>query len=239
MRRLLVKPGAVAGMALDAIDADTRLYELQGGRLHLGLVEPGFERHCEATEFIARAYDRVFGARLRSFYPSLITLHEDGRRLCGVAGARHAEAQQMFLEQYLDQSAESAIAEQVGRAVPRRGIVEIGNLSVARPALTYPFMAMIGGWLQAYEVDWLVFALTRTLRRLFQRAGVELIDLGAAESQRLGLTENDWGSYYDHEPRVMAVCLSSGLAHFRLRHDNSDQRYAWFREVPETVVCEA
>jgi len=226
-------------MALDAIDTDTRLYELQGGRLHLGLVEPGFERRCEATEFIAHAYSRVFGASLRSFYPSLITLHEDGRRLCGVVGARHAEAQILFLEHYLDQPAESAIAGLTGRPVPRRGIVEIGNLSVARPALTYPFMAMIGGWLQAYEVDWLVFALTRTLRRLFQRAGVQLIDLGAAESRRLGQTENDWGSYYDHEPRVMALCLTGGLAHFRLRHRNSDRMKARFREIPETIACEA
>jgi hypothetical protein len=226
-------------MALDAIDADTRLYELQGGRLHLGLVEPGFERHCEATEFIARAYNRVFGASLRSFYPSLITLREDGQRLCGVAGARHAEAQQMFLEQYLDQPAESAIAKRIGRAIPRQGIVEIGNLSVARPALTYPFMAMIGGWLQAYEVDWLVFALTHTLRCLFQRAGVELIDLGAAEPRRLGQTENDWGSYYDHEPRVTAVCLTRGLAHFRLRHGNRERRNTRSRDVPEAAACEA
>jgi hypothetical protein len=226
-------------MALDAIDADTRLYGLENGRLHLSLVEPEREQRYEAQEFITRAYDRIFGAKLRSFYPSLITLHEDGWRLCGAAGARHADGQRLFLEQYLDCSAESAIAGQAGGEVSRRGIVEIGNLSVARPALTYPFMGMIGGWLQAYEVEWLVFALTRTLRRLFQRAGVDLIDLGAAEPRRLQEASDHWGDYYDHEPRVTAVRLSSGLAHFRLRHGRRNPKTVARHDLPDAAPCEA
>jgi len=218
VRRLLAKPRAVAGLALDTIDKDTRLFELDGGRLQLGLVEAGREDRDEVQRFIANAYERVFGAILRSFYPSLISLHDSGRQLCGAAGARYAEGQALFLEQYLALPAHCAIEQRTGEPASRQGIVEIGNLSVLRPALTYPFMGMIGGWLQSYDIEWLVFALTHTLRRLFQRAGVELVDLGPAEPGRLVQADNDWGRYYEHEPRVTAVRLASGLNLFKLHH---------------------
>ena len=218
MRKLLSKPRAVAGLDLRKIDEDTRLYEMDGGSFHLRLVEPEGRRRLETQEFIAQAYHRVFRANLQSFYPSLIALHGESPLLCGAAGARYADGQELFLEQYLQSPVERLIENGARAPVQRSSVVEIGSFSVRRPALTYPFISMIGGWLQTYGVEWLVFSLTGTLRHLFTRAGVELLDLGPAQSSRLAQSDNDWGSYYQHDPRVMAARLTSGLDSFHCHY---------------------
>jgi len=218
LRKLLSKPRAVAGLDLHKIDEDTRLYELDGGSFHLRLVEPEGNRRLETQEFIAQAYHRVFRANLQSFYPSLIALHGESPLLCGAAGARYADGQELFLEQYLQSPVERLIEIGAREPIQRSSVVEIGSFSVRRPALTYPFIGMIGGWLQTYGVEWLVFSLTGSLRQLFTRAGVDLLDLGPAQASRLSDADNDWGSYYRHDPRVMAARLTSGLASFHCHY---------------------
>lgn len=226
MQKLLLKPRAVAGLTVAKIDQDTCLYELEDGRLQLHLLDSGAEARQRAQDFIAQAYQRVFAAELRCFYPSVITLHDVDDNLLGAAGARYGEGQTLFLEQYLDAPAEQLIGQQTADIVDRAKLVEIGNLSVARPAMTYPFMGMIGSWLQDYDVDWLVFALTRSLRRLFHRAGAEMLDLGPARPERLKPSANRWGSYYEHDPCIMAVRLSAGLNSFLLHHRQVGGRIA-------------
>lgn len=218
MRKLLSKPRAVAGLTIDRIEEDTRLYELDGGDFSLDLVEPSGKRRLETQAFIAQGYRRAFGARLQSFYPSLIVLSRSDEQLCGAVAARYAEGQTLFIEQYLDHPVEREIARMATKPVSRSSVVEIGSLCVTRPAMTYPFISMIGSWLQAYGVEWLVFSLTRTLQRLFQRAEVDMFDLGPANAHRLSSSDNDWGSYYDHDPRVMAARLDQGLVNFHLHH---------------------
>ena len=218
MRKLIEKPRAVAGMTVTGIDEDCRLYERHRCDYHLRLVEPAQPSRAEVQAFIANAYRRVFDAEVRVFYPSLVALHNSDDCLQGAAGARHADGQYLFLEQYLDVPVEQAIRLFAGSAVSRAKVVELGNLSVTRPALTYPFISLIGAWLQTYGIEWLVFALTRTLQKVFSRADVELLDLGAAEPSRLQRSANHWGSYYEHGPRVMAARLNPGLVNFQSHH---------------------
>ena len=215
MRNLLSRPRAVAGLAIDRIEEDCRLNEPESGDYHLKLVEPNGEGRLEVQHFIAEAYSRIFGANLREFYPFLIALCGPGNQLLGASGARYARGQKLFAEQYLGMPAEDAIAEQTGNRIDRQHLVEVGSFSVVRPALTYPFISMLGSWLQSYDVDWLLFVLTRSFRRLFERAGIDMLDLGAASAERLAPSTNDWGSYYWHEPRIMAVNLQTGLARFQ------------------------
>lgn len=238
MRKLLSNPRAVAGLSIKRIDEDTRLFELDDGEYYLQLVEPSGKYRVETQAFITQAYRRVFGAELRSFYPSLVALNGAAGQLCGAVAARYAEGQPLFVEQYLGRSIEREITQAAGTGVLRQSVVEIGSLSVIRPAMTYPFISMIGGWLQSYDVEWLVFSLTQTLRRLFERAGVEMLDLGPADPARLSSSENDWGSYYQHDPRVMAARLDSGLVSFHLHHP-SPFRTATAKTASGSSACRA
>ena len=57
----------------------------------------------------------------------------------------------------------------------------------------------------------MVSTLTAELRHLFVRLGVTPLALGAADPQRLGELAARWGSYYEHQPVVLAGNLSQAL----------------------------
>jgi len=221
LQQLLSQPAAVSGYGISEIEADTRVFELECGSFHLHVIEPDAPRRQETEQFIRQAYRRIFGAELNSFYRSIITLHDNQERIVGAVGARHAMGQVLFTEQYLMQPAQKLISEQSGQLITRDRVVELGNLSVVRPALTYPFISMIGRWLQGYSVDWLLFCLTGSLRRLFSRSGIPMLDLGSADRSFLHPTSDNWGSYYNCDPRVMAAPLERALAGYELSRAGS------------------
>ncbi|MEJ2535386.1 MAG: thermostable hemolysin [Gammaproteobacteria bacterium] len=218
MRKLLEHPRAVAGMSLERIHADTRVYESEGGDWSLHLVEASHANRDAAQAFIHDAYARVFDADVRDYFPSIITLKDRANGLRGAVGARYAFGQPLFLEQYLHGPVTDLISERTRTPVARDGVVELGNLSVTRPAMTYPFMSLLGGWLRDVGIEWLVFSLTATLRRLFERAGVTMVDLAPADPTRLQPSSTRWGAYYQHDPRIVAIELAGGLVRFNQRH---------------------
>lgn len=208
-------PRAVAGLNLDHEARDAFLHESFCGDFHLHLVEQGAARRHEAERYIAEAYQRVFDAELQSFYPSLVTLHDKDHNVLGAVGARTAaDEQDLFIEYYLDQRIECAIAAAAG-PVCRDQIVEIGNMAIGNAATTYLFLALIGEWLQAHDIQWMVFSLTAPLRRMLQRSGVPLLELADSDPARAPADGNAWGRYYDLDPRVTAVPARQGLSRFR------------------------
>jgi hypothetical protein len=60
-------------------------------------------------------------------------------------------------------------------------------------------------------VIWIVSTVTRELRHLFVRMGIAPLALGAADASCLGDDVKDWGSYYAHEPVVLAVQLQIAM----------------------------
>lgn len=221
LQQLLTRPAAVSGYDIGEIEADTRVFELECGSYHLHVIEPSTPGRAEVERFIQQAYRRIFAAELNSFYTSIVCLHDSKDRIVGAVGARHGEGQALFTEQYLARPAQELISQQFGSPVTRNRVVELGNLSVARPALTYPFISMIGAWLQNYSVDWLLFSLTDSLRRLFDRSGIPMLDLGAADRSLLCPSSDDWGSYYSRDPRVMAAPLQRALEGYELSRAGS------------------
>jgi hypothetical protein len=65
------------------------------------------------------------------------------------------------------------------------------------------------------DAEWAIFTATRALRALLQRGGLNMIELARAEPSRVK-NPNDWGNYYKHDPRVMAVSDGMAFAHTRL-----------------------
>lgn len=173
-----------------------------------------------AIRLIQDRYAAVHGATPAILYPELMT---EGRceRVRAACGYRRASSGRLFLEAYLDHPVEQALAGAIGRAVPRRDIVEIGNLA----ADTAP--AMVALWATAandlgHDSEFVVAVLTASLRRMFARIGIGLVEIAPATHDRLGEEAHGWGSYYANQPVVCAGLIAEGqckLARFARRRE--------------------
>lgn len=120
-------------------------------------------------------------------------------------------AGQLFLERYLDASAEIVAAAHLGRPVARAGIVEIGHFVSRTP------IAMIDLWgdvarALAPAAEIAMATLTKPLREAMVRVGVPFTVLAPATADRAGDTGQDWGRYYDFDPMVCMGSIAEGLA---------------------------
>lgn len=177
----------------------------------LFLYDANDPQRAELELFVKQAFDSRHSARVCSFMPSLLALRNDRNEICSVAGFRHAAAQPLFLEHYLDEPIELALSRATGSEVSRATIVEVGNLaglscrSAMRLVLALPRMLLDRGQ------RWIVFTATDTVRHLLANYHAPLIDLAPAVASRVQGLGDDWGRYYDTHPRILAGYLPDGL----------------------------
>jgi hypothetical protein len=152
---------------------------------------------------VRAVFQSEYGAHVPAFPNRLVaSLDGDGLPLA-VAGLRFAE-DGLFSETYLDVPAEAALAAQLGRAVPRTQIVEFSSLAATRGGAALPLVAAAIRLCLAAGCSHGLFTATNRLRALLRRAGLVSVDLGPARPERLA-DADQWGSYYLHDPRVLAV----------------------------------
>jgi hypothetical protein len=119
------------------------------------------------------------------------------------AGLRFS-GDRFFSECYLDEPAEAVLEYRFGRAVHRSQVIEVCNLVGSRPGQSLSFIAKFIEFAELTDAEWVLFTATKSLRALLERSGVRMTQLGRAERWRVK-NPSDWGSYYEHDPRVMAV----------------------------------
>lgn len=171
---------------------------------------PGDARREEVEDFIRRVYAARYGAHVRRFAPVLVSLH-DGPHIVAAAGYRMG-TQALFLERYFDEPVEALLARHGARPQARETIAEVGHLAATRAGEGRRLVLMLGRHLAQRRVQWVVSTLTQELRLLFSRMGMaEPLVLGTADPARLGAEAEDWGSYYDHRPTVLAGHLPQAL----------------------------
>jgi hypothetical protein len=171
-----------------------------------------------AIRLIEQRYATVHGATPAFLYPHLMAEDRLGR-IRAACGYRRASAGPLFLESYLDRPVEHALGEAVGRTIPRRDIIEIGNLAADNAP------AMVSLWATAandlgHDSEFVVAVLTAGLRRMFGRLGIGLLEIMPARDDRLGGEAGHWGSYYANDPVVCAGLIADGqqqLARFARR----------------------
>lgn len=163
-------------------------------------------------DFIRDGFFSAYGARIGHFLPHLHALRR-GTELMAACGLRDAAHETLFLETYLDEPVEQALAAYAGHAVERAGIVEVGNLNIARPGLGRQFIAHLTRHLNEAGLEWTVFTAVPALRNNFRRLGVPIATLGPARLDRVPVGERTaWGSYYHHGPVVCAVKVADAYA---------------------------
>lgn len=195
----------------------------QGLELYGCAVGADAQRRQPFETLIATCFAEHYGAQLRQFMPCLLGLKDVSGQLQAVAGLRSAAAEPLFLERYLSEPIEQAVARQRETpALDREQLVEVGNLAARGAGQARLLIVALTQMLALSGIRWVAFTGTSLLLNSFQRLGVTLLNLGAADGRCLGSEQADWGSYYATHPQVMVGDVLA--AHQRLQTAGVYQR---------------
>ena len=155
--------------------------------------------------FIAAVFQRRYGAVLRHFLPSLLTVECSGQLRAALGVARASEQDSLFLEQYLSAPAETLLGSAIARPLARSSLIEVGNLASCGGGASQLLFLMLTAHINRIGAEWAIFTATPEVRKLLSRLGLLQYVLGEARGECLGEALADWGSYYDSRPQVVAV----------------------------------
>ena len=178
--------------------------------LHIHPVDDPLRARVES--YIHQRYQQRFGATLREWLPTLVSVQENGEILAA-AGYRGAD-DALFLERYLAAPIEHYVRDQ-NAPVARSLIVEAGQFAAARPGGGRLLVPLLARHLHQQGFAWAVSTLTSELHHLFARMGLAHQAISAASADHLNEQERrNWGNYYAHAPHVFAGRLHTILEHF-------------------------
>ena len=182
-----------------------------GRALRLASVGTGSPERLELEDFVGAAFKRKHDATVTSYLPTLLSFRDAAGALRGVVGLRGAGEHRLYLEQYLEQPIEAAIAAAAGRSVRREQVVEVGNLAGTNCRSAVRMVALLPSHLLARDFNWIVFTATSAVRGILLGFGAPLIELARADGARVANAGDEWGRYYDTDPRVFAGFLPDSL----------------------------
>ena len=164
--------------------------------------------------YIAGIFSAAYGATVFEYLPLLCSLERENS-LVGALGLRSAASEPLFCEQYLDVSVQSSILREYGMPVARRNIMELGNLVSSSAGQGVYLYLLVTAALAAADVRYLVFAANRAVRYSINRHGFDTRVICHADASRLGAKAQEWGSYYESDPKVVLADISQASAHGR------------------------
>lgn len=200
-----------AALPVEPPPADTRPRRTLSSQI-IRFDDPRRSERRRVERFIENAFAEAYGGRIASHYPTLMSVQDEAGVIHAVVGFRHAGDEPLFLEQYLDQPVETALAEAVGAGLERRHIVEIGGLASNGQGATVFLFAAMARYLQREGLRFAVATATGELRRIFHRAGLGALKLAEADPARLADGGGAWGSYYRTNPVVLAGSIEAAAA---------------------------
>ncbi|NVD08920.1 delta-VPH [Vibrio sp. JPW-9-11-11] len=180
----------------------------------LTIVYPTHPLWSQVIEHVSQRYQEAFFAELKQFMPAYLTLIEDGQ-IVSVCGFRVAEDEPLFLEQYLDDDAQALVSQVFHCDVKRSSLVEFGHLASFAKGMSSLHFYLIAEMLVSLGFEWCIFTATDPLHAMMARLGLEPHIIAQADQNKVPDAESTWGSYYDHQPRVLAGNLHKGLERLR------------------------
>lgn len=177
----------------------------------LNLHSPHSESTATVQQYVARQFFQTYGATVHEFLPIFLSL-SCRDQLSAVTGIRPVDASPLFLEQYLDNPIELEINRYSSVPVARHQIAEIGNLAATQRGSSQLLFILLAATLQRANFEWLVFTATPQVRKAISKLGFELHPVADARASRLQTsTEEEWGSYYQTRPVVVAGQLAQAI----------------------------
>lgn len=195
---------------------------MAGSDWTLCLVAAGSEAANRTTDFIRQRFRLAYQAQPQLRIPDLLALVSAHGDLIAAVGIRCAAGEHLFLEDYLDQPVEQLIP---GTRPNRRRVTEIAHLAGAEAGAGRYLFPALSKYLLGLGSEWVVCTGTPHLRNGFERLGIEVHPMGAADPLRLPDQGRGWGRYYEHSPEVMALSVEQGhqaMARFGLMKKISD-----------------
>lgn len=174
------------------------------------LVDADHPDRAEVEAFIAGVYAERYGASLTAFLPRLLAFRSQDGELQAAVGLRRGQERPLFVEQYLDASADQAIAARRGHPVRREELVEVGSFAACSAGDAREVIVQLTGLLHHAGVRWVLFAATRQLRNAFDRLRLHTVELAEARPERLQGDVAQWGSYYESQPKVLFGDIAAG-----------------------------
>lgn len=167
-----------------------------------GLHEPERRR---VEDFITAIYKHSYGADITVRYPILMSVRNEGGDILAALGFRYAEDEPLFLEQYTSAPIETLLD------CPRKNIVEIGNLASAGQGASVFLFAALASYLHHRNIRYAAVTGTDFLHRYFEKIGLNPRRLCNADMAALRSGGENWGTYYDTNPRVLAGSVEAGV----------------------------
>jgi len=181
----------------------------------LSLIDTQSEEQLAVQAFISERFNAAFGAEIQHFLPYFLTSHSD-KMIDSVIGFQPVQQQPLFLEQYLSNPIEH-ILQSIGFNAQRSDIVEIGNLAGSFNSGSPLLFILLAAVLHQANYHWVVFTATRQVRHLITKLQLSTLSLGVADPLLLVDKNQQWGSYYSHQPIVLAGHLPTAITHL-LQH---------------------
>jgi len=166
------------------------------------LIHPDHPDRSEVEALIRDVYAREYGAKIKAFADLLIALPAKTGGYLAAAGLRIGDG--FFSELYLDRPIEDVLSEHWHPPATRSEIAEVSTLAASHPHASYALIAGIIAHLRNKNVRFAFFTVTERLHMMLKRVGVPAHVLAPARMDKVK-NPQDWGLYYDTNPRVVAI----------------------------------
>lgn len=166
---------------------------------------PAFAKEREAVEkFITDIYAQTYDAKIGVHYPTLMSVQDENGKILAALGFRNASEESLFLEQYLTHPIDEILD------TPRPSITEIGNLASAGGGASLFLFAALSAYLHDKKQSHAVITGTQYIEGRLRTLGLKPTRLAKADPSLLLQSGENWGSYYNTDPYVMAGQVARG-----------------------------
>ncbi|MGH1398003.1 MAG: thermostable hemolysin [Alphaproteobacteria bacterium] len=166
------------------------------------MFDPERER---VEEFIKAIYKQSYNADIQVEYPILMSVRNADNDILAAVGFRYAAQEPLFLERYTAQPIECILE------CFRGEIVEIGNLASAGQGASAFLFAALASYLNNKNIRYAAITGTDFLHRYFERIGLKPRKLCDASIEAVQSVGQNWGTYYDTQPRVLIGSVETGV----------------------------
>ncbi len=162
-------------------------------------------------KFISDIYRAHYDADISVTYPTLMSVRNADGEILAAVGFRLASEAPLFLEQYTRTPIEAVLSSLYKAPIVRNEIVEIGNLASAGKGASIFLFGAIASYLLNRGVRYATVTGTEQLRKRFRLLGLQPHMICDADRALLEASQNNWGSYYATQPKVLAGSLEASM----------------------------